>query len=318
MRLLHHKGQGIITRIIDHQLVEVAIEGDFRIPVLRSEVVAVAKEEAVVFRQAPAKPAAEGAAARAAQPEMPVADYGIYLAFVQNPAYKEAELWLVNNTDWALATTLGSRRENRFVGLWGGWLPGREAAMAHRLTQDQMNYAQAYVLRALYHRPGVIEERQPLLATLKLNAQAFAQAKAKAPVINKEAFLFQADAHLMALPSAQALKDKLVEKPAEPVNVRLETRLVPNEIDLHMEKLVETPELINPNQALKMQLEMFESWLDRAIAANKNEIIFIHGSGSGKLRTEIHKRLARHPHVAFFKDAAKDRFGYGATHVVLK
>jgi dsDNA-specific endonuclease/ATPase MutS2 len=36
------------------------------------------------------------------------------------------------------------------------------------------------------------------------------------------------------------------------------------------------------------------------------------------MRMEIHKRLSKHPYVQFFKDAMKEKFGYGATLVKLK
>jgi dsDNA-specific endonuclease/ATPase MutS2 len=49
-----------------------------------------------------------------------------------------------------------------------------------------------------------------------------------------------------------------------------------------------------------------------------DEIVFIHGVGNGILRMEIHKRLGKHAYVQFFKDAMKEKFGYGATLVKLK
>jgi dsDNA-specific endonuclease/ATPase MutS2 len=49
-----------------------------------------------------------------------------------------------------------------------------------------------------------------------------------------------------------------------------------------------------------------------------DEITFIHGVGNGIMRMEIHKRLSKNPQVQFFKDAMKEKFGYGATLVKLK
>jgi dsDNA-specific endonuclease/ATPase MutS2 len=49
-----------------------------------------------------------------------------------------------------------------------------------------------------------------------------------------------------------------------------------------------------------------------------DEIIFIHGVGNGVLRTEIHKRLSKNKQVEYFKDAMKEKFGYGATLVKIK
>jgi dsDNA-specific endonuclease/ATPase MutS2 len=69
---------------------------------------------------------------------------------------------------------------------------------------------------------------------------------------------------------------------------------------------------------LEIQLAEFEKRLDAAILASADEVTFIHGVGNGTLRHEIQKRLGKHPHVQFFQDAKKERFGYGATSATLK
>ena len=62
----------------------------------------------------------------------------------------------------------------------------------------------------------------------------------------------------------------------------------------------------------------FEQKLEQAVAVGADEITFIHGVGSGKLRQEVHRRLSQHPNVAYFKDAQKEKFGFGATLASLK
>jgi hypothetical protein len=53
VRLLTGTEQGIITRLLDSELVEVAIDNDFTIPVLRREVVVIAAEEGQSFESVP-------------------------------------------------------------------------------------------------------------------------------------------------------------------------------------------------------------------------------------------------------------------------
>ncbi len=48
------------------------------------------------------------------------------------------------------------------------------------------------------------------------------------------------------------------------------------------------------------------------------EIVFIHGVGSGTLKYEMQKRISKHPHIAYYKDAQKSKFGYGATYLKIK
>ena len=91
--------------------------------------------------------------------------------------------------------------------------------------------------------------------------------------------------------------------------------LPPLEVDLHIECLVPEGENVEVGDMLSIQIREFETRLDQAIASNVEEITFIHGIGNGILKGEIQKRLSKHPHIKYFKDARKERFGYGATTV---
>ena len=56
MRLMHGREEGIITRFMGTDQVEIAIDGDFTIPVMRREVVLIAAEEAKFLNNEPAPP----------------------------------------------------------------------------------------------------------------------------------------------------------------------------------------------------------------------------------------------------------------------
>ena len=65
-------------------------------------------------------------------------------------------------------------------------------------------------------------------------------------------------------------------------------------------------------------MEHFKKALDAAIVHKLPSIIFINGVGNGTLRHEIHKVVSKHQQVRTFLDAYKDKYGYGATEVILK
>lgn len=69
---------------------------------------------------------------------------------------------------------------------------------------------------------------------------------------------------------------------------------------------------------LDIQLAHFNKTLDAAIVHQLPQITFIHGAGNGVLRHELHKALSKNNKVQTFMDAGKERFGYGATKVLLK
>src|SRR5699024_10701270 len=86
-------------------------------------------------------------------------------------------------------------------------------------------------------------------------------------------------------------------------------------VDLHIEKLVDKAESVAKSEIITIQLQAFVKALDTAIAAGLSEITFIHGVGNGVLRDQLHKQLSKHPDVEYYKDAMKEKFGYGATVV---
>jgi hypothetical protein len=184
-------------------------------------------------------------------------------------------------------------------------------------------------------------------------ATTFYTSRRPAPVIGKEAYLFQLDekpapalnpeklaAAEQALETAatpppvlnskqaavlqQALGgDKPLPVPAAiaPTPPKPAEALVapPHEFDLHIEALrPEGAEGLSNTAMLRQQLDAFEDALSRALATNMHEIIFIHGAGNGTLRKEIHRQLSRNKDIKFFEDAQKEKFGYGATLVRLK
>jgi hypothetical protein len=67
VRLLHMQGEGVVVRVIDDSQIEVAIDNDFYIPVLRREVVLISPGEKKLLKQEGVKPASQAATQAAAQ-----------------------------------------------------------------------------------------------------------------------------------------------------------------------------------------------------------------------------------------------------------
>ncbi|MGI4833560.1 MAG: Smr/MutS family protein [Janthinobacterium lividum] len=393
VRLLTGTEEGIITRLLDSELVEVAIDNDFTIPVLRRELVAVAAEESQAFRRPapePARPATgarknkplggqlkqspgpaggPGAAARpqpagpsAAMPAAPPrpatppppAAKGLYLALVHQ-APELLALHLVNNTEQEAVYTYGEERQGQYRALAAGQLKAKAAsgALGHLHLKDFEQWP-AVVFQLLGFKLNSPVAYDLLTKRQSFKASTFYTSRRPAPVLGKEAYLFQlderaaptltpealaqAEAALEAaatpapvLDSQQATKLQQAlggDKPAPPVPPAIApappkpaAALVPppHELDLHIEALrPEGAEGLSNTALLRLQLDAFEDALSRALATNMHEIIFIHGAGSGTLRKEIHRQLSRNKDIKFFEEAQKEKFGYGATLVRLK
>ncbi|GGF13220.1 Smr/MutS family protein [Hymenobacter cavernae] len=359
VRLLTGREEGIITRLLDNDLVEVAIDNDFTIPVMRREVVVVAAEEQKAFGQtttaiaaernaaaagtrqntpgAPAKPTAAPAkgSPKAPAPEPVRVQKGLYLALVhQSPEL--LAMHVVNNTENDLLFTYGEDRNGQYRGLSSDKIGPKATSrpLAHWHLKDFEQWP-AVVIQLLAHRVNGNTAFELLTKRQQFKATTFYTSRQQAPVLQKEAYLFQLDEKPAAPVSlapeklADQLKQQLSgDAPAKPAAVAPTPEPAkaivapPHQFDLHLEAL--NPEALKAEPPLsnttmlKLQIDAFEDALSRALATNMHEIVFIHGSGSGTLRKEIHKLLSRNKDIKFFEDARKEKFGYGATLVRLK
>jgi hypothetical protein len=390
VRLLTGTEEGIITRVLDSELVEVAIDNDFTIPVLVRELVLVAAEEGQAFRRpapeptrpgtgskknkplggqpkaqrpgaaapTPAKASAAGPSAAmpprpaAANPPPPAAK-GFYLALVHQ-APELLALHLLNNTESEVVFTYGEERLGKYRALAADKLKPKAASapLAHLHLKDFEQWP-AVVFQLLNFKLNSDSAYDLLTKRQSFKATTFYTSRRPAPVIGKEAYLFQLDEKpAPALnPERLAQAEAALEAAATPAPV-LDTKRAnvlqqalggdkplavpaaiapappkpaaaliapPHEFDLHLEALrPEGGENLSNTAMLRLQLDAFEDALSRALATNMHEIIFIHGAGNGTLRKEIHRQLSRNKDIKFFEEAQKEKFGYGATLVRLK
>lgn len=313
VRLMHGKEQGIITRFLDNNLVEVAIDNDFTIPVMRREVVVIAQEEDQHFHNAPVPESAK----KHAVPVVPsTAVAGIYVALVhQTPELLAVHL--VNNSDYDLLFTYGEETIKGYRAQHNDKLAPKKAKPVAHLHLNDFEKWPDLVIQYLQHKTGADTLLEPVTRKLKFKAASFYKSKKTAPVLQKEGYVFQLDSK-PTLINPDQIQEQLTEAGAQPGKIKVTIPL--HEVDLHIEKLLphEDPVLLSNSEILRQQLAAFQDNLDRAIAANMHEIIFIHGTGNGVLKKEIQKLLSRHPHIKFYEDARKEKFGYGATRVQLK
>jgi len=88
------------------------------------------------------------------------------------------------------------------------------------------------------------------------------------------------------------------------------------EVDLHIEAIVEQAEGMSNAEILEVQLARFETALEGALRSGQKKIVFIHGLGNGRLKNEVRRRLEKRG-IAY-QDAPFKEYGYGATVARLK
>lgn len=109
-------------------------------------------------------------------------------------------------------------------------------------------------------------------------------------------------------------KKNLLSKYKSSSKYTLESKL---EIDLHLEELVEFPQKLDDWQKLHTQMQHVKKCLNAAFNENISSIVFIHGVGTGVLKTELINFLSNYDGI-IIKDADFREYGMGATEVIIK
>jgi hypothetical protein len=89
---------------------------------------------------------------------------------------------------------------------------------------------------------------------------------------------------------------------------------ISKEVDLHIVELIEKVEGLAPHQLLQIQLNHFKKELDNAINQNYDKITFIHGVGTGKLKTELQQLIKEYTGIKSYP-ASFQKYGAGATTI---
>ncbi|MBT4775249.1 MAG: Smr/MutS family protein [Crocinitomicaceae bacterium] len=90
------------------------------------------------------------------------------------------------------------------------------------------------------------------------------------------------------------------------------------EVDLHIESLIDSHKGMPNYQIIEVQMAEFKRKMNAAISRNMKRIVFIHGVGAGVLREEIRSELRTFYPGYEFLDGSYQRYGGGATEVLLR
>lgn len=90
-----------------------------------------------------------------------------------------------------------------------------------------------------------------------------------------------------------------------------------DEVDLHLNLHEDNLVGLSAFEILSKQVEKFRGEMDACIKARKIGIIFIHGVGSGSLKTKIRELLDTDYPFCQWREADTHKYGQGATEVIL-
>ncbi len=306
VRFVDERREGYITRIFDEDMIGVTGNDDFEIPVLASKVTTVHGHKSTAIESQ--------AFDEVRDASVEFNTKGIFVAVASDQRIASVvHFHLVNETSFQLLLTLTTEKLNKFKGEYAGIIAPKSTAKIFSAPLQDIQIWPAFHFQALYYTAQNIALNPPLVYKENFKAKDFSGSKKLVPLLKEQAWLIQIDQPDLVI-DAQKLKESFF-KPAEE---KQEIEKPTHEVDLHIEKLRDDHQFLSSAEILNIQLNAYKKALDAAIVHKLPAVTFIHGVGNGTLKNELHKLAGKHPQVQTFMDARKEKFGYGATKLLLK
>lgn len=311
VRMLHAQGEGIVVKVDGDKVVIMLNEG-IEIPVFRKNLVLVRPmQKDLPAEKSPLKTEQQKERLR---PGMLFLSEGLYLAGV--PAHSMlVDYHLVNQSDFEIFVVVYrlSRPVNQFQGAFQ--LPPKSSVpIPGSFPRQESNHliGLAFQFMKFHHDRGEpVPSGEYRFAFSHTPGSSNNQ---KIPGMEKDGFLIQLDANKTE-PEADRIREAMLLGSKPEIRPSENPGMPYREIDLHIEKLSDAASLMDSGEILAFQLRHFEKAMDTALLEQTEKLIVIHGVGNGVLRNEIHRRLASNLHIRYFKDARREKFGYGATEI---
>ncbi len=322
VRLMNSRDEGFINRI-DGDLVYVALDDGFMLPVLKNEVAVIAKEEEKFTKDPASKPTTIAKKTEFIEKQNYPFDNGVYLIIERNE--NSISYIVFNYTSVLFSGALFGKPTNQRIGNeWIGMDKSDVNPHSFKLFFKELNehatQRDEVLLEGFFFAKEHHIHLSPISKQFKVKELMIKGKSIKIRDFDHPVWMFSTN-EKSNIPTAEFIRESILEnKPNNEFVAKIKTSELSTrelEIDLHTEMLF-PGENLDPTLVLSKQIEVFQKKLDEAIQQGRNQIIFIHGVGNGILRKEIQTHLGKHPHVKTFKDARKERFGYGATEAFIK
>lgn len=255
----------------------------------------------------------------------------IILGIVPVKSKKNAEpeftIYMISDCAYRMFYTLSVIKENFVYGHSAGLVEEDSKTLITTFTVSELRELQSFKINCIFFKTGIYLPHEPLVHEYKIDVFHLSDPAnwkendyfdEKAIIVNltEESLLYEIERLVSETEEKYIIQKKKKDvkgKPAsQPKNADME------EVDLHIEHLVDDFSGMSAGEILDLQMSRFTIALDGAVRSKTKKIVFIHGIGNGKLKYEIRKTLDSKYSRLKYQDASFKEYGYGATMVILK
>lgn len=327
VKFLNDTGSGEVVGIIDKNTASVLIDNGFEVPVLIKDLV----HAAGTYYEAASNEINSDPEVKEV-PEPPdieaysqVEDEEIIFAFVPEENSSGFETYLINSSSYYLKYVISNEKEGEQLLYHQGELePGLKIQLKN-YHPGQLSDEEVFRIQGILYSGGPYRRVAPADMLVKFQATEMYDAARRITndYFNEKAILFtlydwKAPKEVQMDIDPEEIKKAMYTKGDVPTgSKKVDLPNGPEEIDLHIENLVDDHSNMENSQILDIQLSRFRTTLETAILHKSKRIVFIHGVGNGKLKYELRKILDTEYKKLRYQDASFKEYGYGATMVLI-
>lgn len=341
VRFLNAVGGGVVTKIVNRELVMVTDDDGFDVPTLARECVVVETENTIHTQEKKKEKEIETLEdsvekEQESEPYKPQEDtpegeiLNVLLAFLpQNEKVLSStnfDAYLINDSNYYLSYNIAAMVGTKFVSKAVGFIQPNTKILLQEVDRNDLNdweqlriqilalkQKRTYTLKPAYD----VQIKQNAVKFYKLHSfvenDYFDELALMCPVI-------QNDVAVASMVTEDELERVLQQKETR-FAAKISQKQKPMDIivkDLHMNQLVDNTNGMSSNDMLQYQLDTFNNLMQENAKRKGQKIVFIHGKGNGVLRKEILKQLKLKYSSCYVQDASFQEYGYGATMVTIR
>jgi hypothetical protein len=349
---LNDKGGGIISKIVDKEIVHVTIEDGFDIPVMAKELLKTGTAEMSenITRAHQNIIKAKTQVEETADDVMPLflshnnpeqRPDGLFFCFVpqiqENPLSGSLDLFIINHTHYQCVFSLFLNHSGDYHGTEYGFIEPESRLQLATIGRSEIEKWANALFQCVFFMDDKCKPLPPYsglinFRPIKLYKEESFQYES---LLRTKAFFVKL-IHVTELSAQPLIEEKInketlktleekdrpdtlipLTRPKSTHESFLDKHKIDDliaEVDLHIGELVENFTNLEKTDLLNIQLDYVRKCMKQAEKERLSKIIFIHGIGNGKLKSEIISILEGIQGITFY-DASFARYGMGATEV---